>query len=103
MEIDLREVRIVVNKLLDHIIETRRVTQLGVEHPNYWNVRYEQLIDPTGPPDNLDIGSLTDDWDLLRSLIESDTPPVAYQLTEVAPLIRYIGEVLGRELASQGG
>jgi hypothetical protein len=36
-------------------------------------------------------------------MLEEGATPVTYQLTEVAPLLRRLGEVLGRDLAAKGG
>ena len=54
-------------------------------------------------PKELDIGSLSDDWEFLSKLLQSENQPVAYQLTQVAPLLRYLGEWLGEDLAKDGG
>jgi hypothetical protein len=103
MQIDMRELKAVTNRLLDHIIETRGVDVVDIDQPNYWHIPSEAVYSAHSPPSELDVGSLADDWELLRSLLGSDIDPVVYQLTELAPLLRYIGEVLGRELAKEGG
>ncbi len=54
-------------------------------------------------PAQLDVGSLVDDWGFVSSLLEPDASPVAYQLTELAPLLAYVGEKLAVELAGKGG
>jgi len=36
-------------------------------------------------------------------LLHEGDDPIAYQLTQIAPLIRYIGETLGKDLAKDGG
>jgi hypothetical protein len=53
-------------------------------------------------PGELDVGDLADDWELLARLLQEENQPVAYQLTELAPLLAYLGEVLARDLGEQG-
>jgi hypothetical protein len=36
-------------------------------------------------------------------LLHEENQPVAYQLTELAPLLAYLGEVLARDVGEQGG
>lgn len=103
MEIDLLKLKDVVNRLLDHIIVTRGVQSFEIEQTNYWNIPSEEIYDATNRPSALDIGSLNDDWEFLSSLLDKENEPVAYQLTQLAPLIRYIGETLGKDLAKMGG
>lgn len=102
MEIELRQLRDVVNKLLDHVIATRGVTKVELGKNFYWNIQEDELYKVKNKPTELDIGSLEDDWELVSGLLKADKP-VAYQLTEVAPLLRRIGEVLGKQLAEKGG
>lgn len=103
MEIELRQVRDVVNKLLDHIIATRGVSKVELGQNFYWNVSEDALYKMEHKPAELDVGSLEDDWEFVSGLLKKDSVPIAYQLTEVAPLLRRIGEVLGKQLAEKGG
>jgi len=103
MELDLKVLKAVINRLLDHIIEVRGITQVNLEQPYYWDLPTESLYDVTQKPEDFDVGSLADDWEFVSSLLDEQTQPVAYQLTEVAPLLRYLGEVLGEKLAGKGG
>lgn len=103
MEIDLKQLKEVTNRLLDHLIETRGVTKVSIEQPFYWDLPLPETYDVEEKPPAPDVGSLVDDWEFLSGLLEADADPVAYQLTELTPLIRYIGLKLGKELASKGG
>lgn len=102
MDIDTRELRVVINRLLDHIIETRGIEKVSLDENFYWNVPEEQAYDMNATIE-CDVGSLEDEWEFVSSLLDPDSDPVAYQLTEVAPIIRRIGEVLGKQLAGEGG
>ena len=92
--IDLRELQTVVNRLLDHLIKSKGIEAVPLAHTLYWNISTEELYDVVNPPKQPDIGSLADDWDFIRKLNDPSTEPVTIQLTEVAPILRYIGEVV---------
>jgi hypothetical protein len=102
-EVDLLELRRVVNRLLDHLIETRGVRAVALHDRYYWEVpapdRYKMEVDPGA----LEVGDLADDWEFVSRLLQEANAPVAYQLTELAPLLAYLGEVLARDLGEEGG
>ena len=54
-------------------------------------------------PGALDVGNLADDWEFVSRLLREENQPVAYQLTELAPLLAYIGEALAKDLGKRGG
>ena len=103
LEINLMDLKMVTNRLLDHAIDELGVERIPVDSPFYWNIPTTQLYEMDRKPTELDIGSLADDWELTSDLKNNQNKPVCYQLTEVAPLLRYIGEVLGKDLAKYGG
>ena len=103
MEIDLLELRSVTLRLLDHLIETRGVACVALDENFYWSVPSDVVFRTETMPAQLDVGSLADDWEFVSALLKPDVSPVAYQLTELAPLLAYIGEKLSVELASRGG
>lgn len=98
MEIQLQQLRDIVNRLFDHLITTKQVDKVELGADLYWDVPEERrYVGSTQPqPDDLDVGDLEDDWEFVSSLLNKDTDPVAYQLTEVAPLLRRVGEVLAK-------
>ena len=102
MKISLTELRIIINRLLDHIIEVQGKTELEIRQPFYWNLPSSTLYNLNLQSDELkaDVGSLADDWALLHSLLNTNTDPVPYQCTEVAALIRFLGES-GNELSDK--
>lgn len=103
MEIKLTELKSIIDRLFKHIIEVRGVEKVEVKKNLYWNIPEETLYNVNEDPKDIDIGSLCDEWDFISSLLDESKQPVAYQLTEVAAILRYIGEVLGKELAKSGG
>lgn len=102
-EIKIADIKEVVNRLLDHIAKTRGVETVEIDNPFYWNIPATEIYDVTRYVAELDIGSLDDDWEFVSGLLDPSGIPVTYQLTEVAPLLRYIGETLGPALAKDGG
>ena len=54
-------------------------------------------------PGELEVGNLADDWEFVSSLSQANAPPVAFQLTELAPLLAYVGEALADQLSPRGG
>jgi hypothetical protein len=102
-EVDLLELRRVVNRLLDHLIETRGIRAVPLDDRYYWEVpapdRYRMEVDPGA----LEVGDLADDWAFVSRLLQEANEPVAYQLTELASLLAYLGEVLARDLGEEGG
>jgi hypothetical protein len=92
--VDLRELQSVINRILEHIIETKGVKRIDLKKDFYWTIPTEGLYQMEEEPKQLDVGSLYDDLEFVRGLTNIENDPVAYQLTEVAPLLRYLGEVV---------
>lgn len=102
-EIKIADLKKAVNRLLDHIVETRHVDSITIEHPYYWHIPADQIYNMDADVRDLDVGSLEDDWEFASALLDDGEIPVAYQLTQIAPLLRYIAETLGVALAKEGG
>lgn len=103
MEIDVVKLKAAIDRLFQHIIETRGVRRVELGSDLYWDMPEDALYNVVDQPQEFDIGKLSDDWELVSKVLEDGADPVAYQLTEIAPLLRRLGEVLGKELASRGG
>lgn len=91
MEIDVEELRTVINRLLDHIVKTRGMQRVDLGSDLYWNIDRSEIYDPTQEPSELDLGSFSDDWEILKNVREKEDI-VALQLTEVAPILRRLGK-----------
>jgi hypothetical protein len=93
MKINLNELQNAVNTALTHLRVVNKISEIEIEDVGYWQVDDKHLYDITRDSSQLDhtIGSLEDDWEFTRSLLETDAEPVSYQLTEIAPLIYAIG------------
>lgn len=102
MQIDLAELKQIIDRLFNHIMETREVKSFAFEKEYYWNIPSRDVYEFEEPKE-LDIGNLSDDWEFLSKLLRPENQPVAYQFTQLAPLLRYLGERLGEDLAKDGG
>lgn len=97
--IDIARLQQAVNRLLDHILAAG-VREVAIEQPLYWTVvnpcsLYEQ-------PSELGVGDLCDDLEFTLGVLASDADPTALVLTEAAPLLAYVGEVVSG-LSTKGG
>ncbi len=94
-EIDLTELQRITNHILDHLIKEKGVRSVPLTRDLYWSVPTESLYSPEKPQVELDIGSLYDDWELLKTGGADPSEVVPFQLTELAPLLRFVGETWG--------
>lgn len=94
-EIQIDQLQKIANKLFDHIKNDLGITKIVLDKTFYWDMDSDQLYDIETPP-KLNMGSLHDDWEFVSSLLEKGTDPVSLSLTELAPLLRFLGEKIGR-------
>ncbi|SRR6266487_367341 len=90
--LDVEQLRAVVNRLFDHVINSRNIKKLTFSQEFYWNIPSESLYVMDAQPSEFNVGSLVDDWEFVQSVLREGSEPVAYQFTEIAPLLRYLGE-----------
>ncbi|WP_445145055.1 hypothetical protein [Dyella sp. Tek66A03] len=101
--IDLAELRRAVEALFDHVMVTRGISEVAIDHPLYWSVLPGESRAMDEQPAALGVGDLNDDLDFVLSVLKPGALPVALTLTEVAPLLAYVGEVVSDQVANQGG
>jgi hypothetical protein len=102
-EVDLVQLKKIINRLLDHVIEIRGVRAVALDHRYYWEVPAPDRYRVDSDPAELDVGDLADDWEFVSRLLREENQPVVYLLTEIAPLLAYLGEVLAQDLSEPGG
>jgi hypothetical protein len=98
-EIDLANLKKVVNSILDHVTNDLGIEMLPIKDDRdfYWEVPSDQLWTVRQQQPQLDIGRLSDDWEFVEGL--KDVPrneAIALMLIHVAPLLRYVGEKVGQ-------
>lgn len=96
MKVDLRQVQAILNKIFDQLIDVDGTATVEINENFYWNIPKSQLYNMATSPESLrpDVGSLSDDWELVSPILQDDRDPVAYQLSEIAPLLRCLGETI---------
>lgn len=95
--ISISELKAVVNLILDHIVHDLKIERLQLDEDFYWDITDKKgLYDVAKESPNLDIGSLADDWDFLVKMDKDREQAVSLMLIHVAPLLRYVGEKVGR-------
>lgn len=102
-EIAIEDIKRIIDRLLDHIKEARGIEAVEIKSPFYWDIPADQRYNMNTDVSELNVGSLDDDWEFVSKLLDPAEVPLSNQLTEVAPLLRYIGETLGAVLAKDGG
>jgi hypothetical protein len=96
--VQLAELRRIINDLLEHV-EQINGPEVVLEQDYYWDLNSEAAYSVTSEaPTSAGLGSLGDDWEFLLNLrggdIKQDGPSL--MLVHAAPLLRYIGEKVGR-------
>ena len=92
-EINLVQLQAAINQILDYLTKQKGVQAVALEKDMYWNVPTDALYFVDKQPSELDIGSLYDDWEFVQANTIGASEAVPLQLTEIATLLRYIGEV----------
>ena len=96
VEINLSDLRLVINRILDHIEHDLGHASLKLTKDDYWEVPDSERYDLTKSPDGYVIGQLHDDWEFLSSILNDKDQAVALMLIHIAPLLRCIGEQVGQ-------
>jgi hypothetical protein len=92
LEIQLSELRLVLNRILDHIEHDLGKARVRLDQDDYWDVADEERYDFTKSPQNFEHGQLGDDWEFLSAILKDKDQAVALMLMHAAPLLRCIGE-----------
>lgn len=85
--------------------ELERVTQILFKHLRdsgklefeltddyYWHISKDERYNPETTPKALNLGQLTDDLSQLRKIAGGQSTPVAFDLTELASILTFVGE-----------
>lgn len=91
-QVDLRTLKQAVDRILDHMIDDLGVTKVVLEHDLYWTINSSEALDLSRDPGALEVGNLWDDWEFVSHIPGGEGVPIVYQLTEIAPLLAYIGK-----------
>jgi hypothetical protein len=92
LELEISELRLVLNRILDHIEHDLGKARVTLDQDNYWDVADEERYDFAKSPQNFEHGQLGDDWEFLSAILKDKDQAVALMLMHAAPLLRRIGE-----------
>ena len=100
--IDIRKLKESIDVLLDHIIDSG-VERLDIETQYYWQVEESREYDFQRQPEGYAVGDFYEDMAPMEQVLSSKENVLAYTLTELAPIVAYVGKAAGRKLAPTGG
>ena len=100
--IDIRKLKESIDVLLDHIIDSG-VERLDIETQYYWQVEESREYDFQRQPEGYAVGDFYEDMATMEQVLSSKENVLAYTLTELAPIVAYVGKAAGRNLAPTGG
>lgn len=97
-EIDIIRLKRTVDAIFNHLLNDVGVTRVKLtkDADFYWEVPCEHLYAVQQDQPKLDIGRLSDDWEFLSAILKDKQQAVGLMFTHVAPILRYIGEKIGR-------
>ena len=91
-EIEISELRLVINRILDHIEHDLGKTKVAIDQDDYWDVADRERYDFTKTPENFEHGQLSDDWEFISVLLKDKNQAFALMLMHATPLLRRLGE-----------
>lgn len=100
--IDIAKLKESINVLLDSVIESG-VDFVEIKDQYYWEVGTNQRYNMQGEPRELVLGDLFDDLEFVEAVLSRKESSIPYTLTEAAPLLLYVGEVVSGRLSTQDG
>jgi hypothetical protein len=99
--VDLHAIKKVVNLLLDHIIQ-QGIDSFPLDKQFYSKVLDDEKYMMDKHPGSLGVGDLLADLSFVEQELAEGGQPIALTLTELAPILAYVGEVAGQTLAAKG-
>jgi hypothetical protein len=96
VEINISDIRLIVNRILDHIEHDLGRSKVAIHNDDYWEVSDSQRYIFSASPSEHTVGKLTDDWEFLSAILDDKQQAVSLMLVHAAPLLREIGEQVGQ-------
>ena len=91
MTVTVEEIQTALNSILDSI-KGRGDLEVEILEDYFWDISKEDLYKIEHQPNNMTLGSLSDDIEEIRKINNKDYTPVAYNLRKVSSVLRYISE-----------
>lgn len=99
--LDLYRLKAVVIRLLDEAIAEHGSAVFELSENFYLQLAFAKQFDMSSNPIPDEVGSLHDDWEMTHWLADETAKVNAFSLTEVAPLLAYVGNKLAHHIAEQ--
>jgi len=64
--------------------------QISIDEDEYWNIDDNEIYDIDSKPNDLDIGSLYSDLEVIEKILNNQLEPVPYNLKLFSCMLRYI-------------
>lgn len=91
MNIEISQLRSVLNMLLDYI-EHQGGKTVHLDADAYWFISRDTVFDPYTESTELSMGQLSDDWESLKKILDKKEDPIGYAAVWASTLLRAIGE-----------
>lgn len=97
-DINLEDLRKVINSIFDHLSKDLRLDRLPLEHDYYNTVPLQYTFVESGDDTEVEpvMGQLYDDLEFLQPLLEGRSDCVSLMFDHVAPILRYIAFRVGQ-------
>jgi len=96
--IELTRLKRVVDAFFEHLSDTVGVREVIITPSEdfYWTVTGMDLWHDMSRTPDPDVGKLSEDWEWVRDLTADSEGMSAAMLMHLAPLLRFVGEKVGR-------
>ncbi len=95
-KIPLRDLRVIINQIFDHIEKELDIDSIELLHDYYNDLSLNAMFDIEKEPINYEMGQLYDDWEFLEGLKYEPECSVSLMFDHVAPILRYIAYRIGQ-------
>jgi predicted choloylglycine hydrolase len=90
MEINIKELKTITSRLLEHL-EEKYGDRIVINHDYYWDIEKDEYLDYQNTPKELSVGQFTEDWEKLLDILRNDELKISYALVWLSSILKYIG------------
>ena len=90
MKISINELRSIFD-ILEKEVRLHCGEEVEIESEDYyWEIKEDELYNPTTPPNDLMLGQISDDWMELSRLVNPSEIPVSYDLKRLGAVLEAV-------------
>ena len=93
-KINVDVLRKVINGVLDFVEKDLGQKEVELKQNYYWSIADKVLYAMEKSPEQLDVGSLKDDWDFVLSASQSADQQIPIMLIHIAPLLQALSQAV---------